>query len=296
MSYDLLIFPDAFSATAIRAHFEARPWYRTEPHQALYANEETGVYFAFDIVETPEAEEDAEPPLQPHVAFNLNFFRPHIFGLEAEPEIAAFLARFPGRTHDPQFMGDDPYSREGFLKGWNHGNRAAFGVMAEKGEDAPLLADPERVEAAWRWNYNRRALQQKLGDAVFVPRIVWLRPSADAAPVCCATWTFGVPTVIPEALVSHLVLVRQKRPTLMKMFSRQQAELGTELKLLGIESGIHLRGVEHGEIDGVPVRFTPATGPLEVQALFSGVWAKPDFTVVPTETVLGSDLAETSEL
>jgi hypothetical protein len=290
LSYDLFILPHAFDANAIRAHFEARPWYRVEAHQAFYSNEETGVYFAFDILENPESEEDSEPR-QPHVAFNLNFFRPHTFALEAEPEIAAFLARFPGRTHDPQLMGDEPYSRDGFLKGWNHGNRAAFSAMAGQGANAPLLADPAHIESAWRWNYNRRALQEKLGDNVFVPRVVWLQPSAGAAPVRCATWTFGIPSVIPEALITHVVLVRQKRPTLMKMFSRQQEDPGTELKLLGVESGIRLRGVERGEVDGMPVLFTPVTGPLEVQALFSGAWPKPAFTVVPTETVLGSDLA-----
>ena len=32
-------------------------------------------------------------PLGPSVAFNMNYFRPHTFALEAEPEVAAFLAR-----------------------------------------------------------------------------------------------------------------------------------------------------------------------------------------------------------
>lgn len=293
MSYDLFLFPDAFDADAIRAHFAARPNYRVEPHQAWYANEETGVYFAFDILESPEAEEGDEAMAQPHIAFNVNYFRPHTFGLEAELEVAAFLAAFPGRIHDPQRMGDGPYSREGFLEGWNHGNRFAYSAMAKQGAPRPIAADPARIEAAWAWNYSRAQLQAEAGESLFVPKIVWVMPSPGAPPEPAVTWTFGVATAIPESLITRVVLVRQQRPSLFRMFARND-DPKFEYKLIGIESGIHIRGIERGEIDGRPALFTPITGPLEMQALFSGSWPAHDFKLVSADQVLDADLVDSA--
>lgn len=289
MSYDLFLFPDAFNADAIRAYFEARPNYRVERHQAWYANAETGVYFGFDILESPQAEEGDEAMAQPHVAFNVNYFRPRTFALEAEVEVAAFLARFPSRIHDPQRMGDGPYSREGFLEGWDYGNLAACKVMAEKGMERPHTADPARVEEVWDWNYRRAGLQAEAGEGLFVPKIVWVLPAPGANPEPAITWTFGVATIIPESLITRVVLVRQERPKLMKMFVRNP-DPKFEYKLIGVEGGIRIAGIERGEIDGRPALFTPATGPLEMQALFSGVWSKPEFRLLAPEAVLGSDL------
>ena len=289
MSYDLFLFPDAFNADAIRAHFAARPNYRVEPHQAWYANAETGVYFGFDILERPQAEEGDEAMAQPHIAFNVNYFRPRSFVLEAELEVAAFLASFPSRIDDPQRMGDGPYSREGFLEGWDYGNQAAVRAMSEQGVPRPAAADPARIEEVWAWNYSRAQLQAEAGESLFVPKIVWLTPGEGQDPEPAITWTFGVATIIPESLITRIVLVRQERPKLLKMFARNPVP-AFEYKLIGVEGGIRIAGLERGEIDGRPALFTPATGPLEMQAMFSGVWSKPEFKLLAPEVVLCSDL------
>jgi hypothetical protein len=287
LSYDLYLFPDAFDAEAIHAWFADRSNYRDD----RYSNEETGVYFTISVEEDVEAGDDPEAAKGPYVAFNINYFRPHTFGLEAELEVAAFLARFPGRIHDPQRMGDGPYSRGGFLEGWNFGNRAAFSVMAKQGIERPLSADPARIAAAWAWNYSRAQLQAEAGQDLFVPKIVWLVPAPGAAPEPAITWTFGVATLIPESLISRVVLVRQERPSLLKMFSRRP-DPKFEYKLIGVESGIRIAGVERGEIDGRPALFTPRTGPLEMQTLFSGAWPAHTFKLVTPDLVLDSDLVD----
>ncbi len=289
MSYDLYLRPDAFDADAIRRWFKARPNFDVKAEQVRYANPETGVSWSFHIDEATDAAEGDEGPGGPSVAFNMNYFRPHTFALEAEPEVAAFLARFPSRIDDPQRMGDGPYAREGFIEGWNDGNRSTFAIAAKRNMERPLSADTARVEAAWAWNYGRARLQAEAGENLFVPKIVWLQPGAGAGPEPAITWTFGVATLIPESLITRVVLVRQERPKLLKMFARNP-DPKFEYKLLGVESGIRIAGIERGEIDGQPALFTPATGPLEMQALFSGAWSAPDFQLLGPEAVFGTDL------
>jgi len=291
LSYDLYLFPEAFDANALRDWFMARPNYEVEGEQASYTNPETGVDFSFLIDDSAAPSEDEEAPKGPYVSFNVNYFRPHAFGLEAELEVAAFLARFPGRIHDPQRMGDGPYSREGFLEGWNHGNRSAYTIMAKQGVDRPLTADPARIETAWAWNYSRAQLQAEAGASLFVPKIVWVIPDPGAAPEPAITWTFGIATTIPESLITRVVLVRQERPKLMKIFAKNP-DPKFEYKLINVENGIRIQGVERGEIDGRPALFTPGTGRLEMQALFSGNWPAHTFKLISPDQVLDADLVD----
>ena len=290
MSYDLFLFPDAFDADAIRAHFAARPNYRVEPHQAWYANAETGVYFGFDILESPQAEEGDEAMAQPHIAFNVNYFRPRTFALEAELEVAAFLARFPSRIDDPQRMGDGPYSREGFLEGWDYGNRCCVQRDGAAGHSAPGRRRPCAHRGGLGLELQpRAACRPRPARACSFRRSSGSRPAMAQDPEPAITWTFGVATIIPESLITRIVLVRQERPKLLKMFARNP-DPKFEYKLISVEGGIRIAGVERGEVDGRPALFTPATGPLEMQALFSGVWSKPEFKLLAPEVVLGSDL------
>lgn len=291
MSYDLYIIPKAFDAEAIRAYFAARRFYEVGETQAFYSNPDTGVYFSFETVAAQRGEDEgALTP--PHVIFNMNFNRPHTFGLEAEPEVAAFISAFQCTVEDPQTegMGGPNYSRERFLSGWNFGNRYGVRTVLAHVSEPPLTADPVHIEEAWAWNYGRAQLQKEAGENQFVPKVVWLTSGDGTPPVRCVTWTFGVATIIPETLITHVVLVRQQRPSPLQMFSRQGGDQKFEFKLLDVSAGIRLRGVERGEVDGKPALFTPVTGPLEVQALFSGKWSKPQFRLLSPEVVLGDDL------
>jgi hypothetical protein len=293
VSYDLYLYPDAFNANAIRDWFKARPNYQVEAEQVTYANPETGAYFTFHIDEATKPAEGEEGLGGPSVAFNMNYFRPRMFALEAEPEVATFLAHFPSRIDDPQRMGDGPYSREGFLEGWNYGNQSTFSIAASQGMDRPLSADPARIEAAWAWNYSRAQLQAEAGEGLFVPKIVWVLPTPGAAPEPAITWTFGVATIIPESLITRVVLVRQEKPKLLKIFVKNP-DPKFEYKLINVEGGIRIAGIERGEIDGRPALFTPGTGPLEMQALFSGAWPPHTFKLITPDQVLDADLVESA--
>ena len=99
MSYDLYFRSRSpgtrFSSEDFEAYFQPRHWYEVKNSQAWYRNNDSGVYFVFeyndpDTDSETGAEHETESGLFP-VSFNMNYFRPHPFGLEAEPEVAAFV-------------------------------------------------------------------------------------------------------------------------------------------------------------------------------------------------------------
>jgi hypothetical protein len=215
MSYDLFFrsrnADTPFSRDDFARHFSGRPRFEVKDSQAWYANEDSGVYFAFDYVERagdPDPADDTDPTLLP-VSFNLNYFRPHPFGLEAEPEVGAFVRAFDLTVSDPQLsgMGDGEYSTEGFLSGWNAGNAFGFEALASQDLSGSLLTMPAaRIHAAWQWNFNREARQNATGDAVFVPRIFFFDVGGEVQTG--VAWGDGIPILLP---VVDVVLVPRQR-------------------------------------------------------------------------------------
>jgi hypothetical protein len=210
MSYDLYFRSrnkdSRFAREDFVRHFTGRPRYQVKDDQAWYGNEDSGVYFGFDYLENDDDEADAS--LLP-VAFNLNFFRPHPFALEAEPEVAAFVRAFDLTVSDPQLsgMGDGEYSKEGFLSGWNHGNAFGYQAIASRDPKQKLSTMPAaRIEAAWRWNFDREARQAAMGDNAFVPLLFFLDVNGEIQTG--VAWGDGIPILLP---VVDLVLVARQR-------------------------------------------------------------------------------------
>ena len=192
MSYDLFLKSEfaTLAADEFESYFIARPHYTFNSGQAFYENEDTGVYFSFDYA----------PDELGTVAFNLNYYRPHFFGLEAAPEVAAFVAAFNLSVHDPQTdgMGEGPFSMEGFLRGWNAGNR--FGYRAILSQDEPPKAQvypTAELERVWRWNLNRAALQKQIGELLFVPKFMFFKGLKQARSA--VVWPDACPIFIPKA-------------------------------------------------------------------------------------------------
>jgi hypothetical protein len=229
MSYDLFFLrrptSAAVPAEALLAYFTHRPNYAVKNRQAWYENESTGVYFSFDLTSDDEADsepddsdESPEAPVDDLVpvglSFNMNYFRPHFFALEAEPELTALVEHFSLLVDDPQSegMGRGAYSRDGFLRSWNAGN--AFGhsaiVSQTTKDDAPATSfdalPSSALENAWAWNFRRDARQSTLGDDVFVPGIRLVRH--EGRPKTFVVWGDAIPIALPE--VDLLVLVRDE--------------------------------------------------------------------------------------
>lgn len=207
MSYDLFFQfrPSARPqpVNAFRSYFQARKHYQCSDAQAWYANETTGVYFSFDLVSPDELSSSvtggqATGPIPAPVSFNLNYMRPHTFGLEAEPELSALVAHFNLLVFDPQNdgMGEGEYSSEGFLRGWNSGNRFGYRSMAQDPTaEGPFALPAATIEKIWRWNYTRDDRQAALGGDVFLPRIFYF--DVDGRLCTGVAWGDLTPILLP---------------------------------------------------------------------------------------------------
>jgi hypothetical protein len=146
------------------------------------------------------------------LSFNLNYFRPHVFGLEAAQELAAVSTRFSLLVDDPQVrgMGRGAFAREGFLAGWDAGNLAAHRALLSSGRDGHVPLAHHSLPAAtldriWRWNHDRARWQGAVGD-VFVPKISFLQLAGRLHTF--VVWADAMPVALPD--VDLLVLVREQ--------------------------------------------------------------------------------------
>jgi hypothetical protein len=201
VSYDLFMTPRTGEIDRERftAYFAGRPHYKAEGDQAWYQNEDTGTYFGFEY-----STEAAQP-----LSFNINFIRPSYFAKEAEPEVNAVVRAFDLVVEDPQIdgMGTGEYSSDKFLAGWATGN--AFGLKSIAGKQAAhtLHTLPAaEIERIWLWNLERHRRQAELGEAYFVPRIIFLE--VEGMVRSAAVWPDALPCLIPR--VEHLIIHRDQ--------------------------------------------------------------------------------------
>lgn len=226
------------------SYFATRAIYEVNESQAWYANEDTGVYFTFDFSEdandVAEASDDV-PPLLP-VAFKLNHLRPSAFGLEAAPELAAFVQRFDLLVSDPQIsgMGDGDYSEAGFLRGWNAGNAVGYRSLAsDEARPDALTLPTSQIESLWRWNFDRNKRQDQVGEGAFVPRVFFFNDGGRV--LTGVAWADGIPILLPDV---DVVLVPRDRLAPRKRLRSQKdvvvfswAELEPLVQRFRCESG-----------------------------------------------------------
>jgi hypothetical protein len=190
MSYDLFFKArgGVMDWGAAERFFAGRARYK---EGGLYENENTGVYFVIDI--NNNFEENRQ------MSLNLNYFRPHVFGLEAAPEIEAMVEALDLKVDDPQIQGmgmSAEFSREEFLRGWNEGNRVGYrAVLGREGGPGKVYTwSADKIERIWTWNYARETEQEKAGDDLFVPKISAIDVNGEAQTF--AVWP-AAQTLIP---------------------------------------------------------------------------------------------------
>jgi hypothetical protein len=236
MSFTLYLKPARFDREAIGRYFSKRSHYlRTQsPDGAahfFYENPDTGVYFSFWLEENARENQDdsmARAERRPTVMCNINYFRPHVFALEAESEIAAFIERFECEMFDPQDegMGEGPFLRDDFLHSYNTGNALGYCAVLAKAKLRNitrdyLVAETDDIGAVWSWNRNRARTQAAFEDAgrdLFAPRLIWGKVKQTGQEIIFAIWAEDVSTAIP-ALATHVLLVRPTRRSILERFS-----------------------------------------------------------------------------
>jgi len=197
MSYDLYFTGERIPKAEFDSYFRGRKRYELNESQAWYSNDDSGVYFSFEYSDD-DSGEDLE--WESFAAFNQNYYRPHFFALEAERELTAFVANFGCTVADPQNggMGEGAYTSEGFLQGWNHGNKCGYSAILSS-EDAPeevLCRPTAELEAIWRWNYTREQISESLGMDIFVPRIMFMMIAGLLKSVC--VWPDAISILMPK--------------------------------------------------------------------------------------------------
>jgi hypothetical protein len=208
MSYDLHFKPrtGAISPEQFVEHFQRRAHFRAEGTQALYENRQTGVYFGFMLNEEPVDGAVAHYP----ASFNINFFRPSYFVLEAQPEVDAFVRAFDMVVMDPQNdgMGEGEYDSERMVSGWNTGNEFGYkGILSDPDNRGRVLSLPTDVlMSAWQWNRGRLDMQSRLGESRFVPGVMMVAIAGQLGTA--AVWPDAIPAAIPQ--VDYLLVPRKK--------------------------------------------------------------------------------------
>ena len=213
-------------------YFNGRAGYQMNGTQAWYSNEDTGVYFSLeydpqpnppdDFAEYAEEGEPAEEWLPSVATFNMNYNRPSYFGLEAAPEVAAFVEAFDLIVDDPQIdgMGRGAFSTERFVHGWSKANEWACSAIRQSAADEPPLVYPrEHLRQIWKWNSGRTERQRLVGESIFVPRINF--GVREGRVVSFAIWPDAIPTLLPK--VDEVLVVREQLAR-RRWFRRRQSE------------------------------------------------------------------------
>lgn len=294
MSYDLYLSAPGLTSETFVSYFADRPGFDAN---GWYVNELTGVYFDFSFVEAGEENDPETPDVLKghHVEFHLNFFRPHVFGLEAEQELSAFVRAFGCSVFDPQLdgMSDDSYSPEGFLRGWNHGNKFGYQAITRDGvPDNVMFADDDLIEQVWRWNRSLPEDWTTASGEYFLPQISWAKACKDGQAIAFVVWGHGVRTAIPEC-ATHVLLAREARKGFMGFGSRKANEM--EFRLLPIEDVANLSSCAWSDEASARVLLAPFDLRLqgEVEEVFRVGFSRFDEigTAIPSDHVLNASIA-----
>jgi len=197
MSYDLLFIEPAISLADFQSYFAKIPNYRVEGLTAIYENEETGVYFRFECNDQTSTVHDAEEP--PHyAAFDLNYFRPSFFALEAAPEISAFVRHFGCKIGNARPGNQGVFDENHFIEDWNYGNESSYGTIRRlhgDSMDGYHFRPEQELLRIWRWNYTRKSRSEAMRDDLFIPKIFWGLFDGILKSFCA--WPDAIPSILP---------------------------------------------------------------------------------------------------
>ncbi|MCC7235439.1 MAG: hypothetical protein IT163_09055 [Bryobacterales bacterium] len=179
----------------LHEYFDGRRNYRMDSFTAQYLNEDTGVYFWFDLGEE-------------HPRFQLNHARSHVFAVEAADEVRNFVQHFDLVCDGSESGLPAEFTPESFLSGYDTSNRAGYRMAADPstGFEGWFTRPAAAIAAEWRWNFERATTQERVGESVFVPKISYFLINGR---LCSgAVWSDAIPVTMP--VVDCVVIVRER--------------------------------------------------------------------------------------
>ena len=110
---------------------------------------------------------------------------------------------------NPQSDCEKPYqpTQSELFENWNKTNLSA---SLSHFSDQNSYLEIEKSNKIWNYNYNRVSIQQKLGNAYFVPKIFFFKTKENNEVITICSWTEHIPNVIPEADYFLLTQVKKR--------------------------------------------------------------------------------------
>lgn len=188
-----------------------------EQAQWWYENPDTGVYFSFEYGSAREK----RPTLRQGFydagfSFNMNYVRPRFFAEEAMPVVQDLCGALDLLVVDPQDREGGGYGQpkaartEELVETWVEGNRAAIRAYCTKFKVRPLTMPHERATAWWRYQRDRAALQDHLGDEIHVPSLLLLHDKENTRLLTGIGWGDAVPILLPPCDI--VFIQREEQP------------------------------------------------------------------------------------
>lgn len=191
--------------------------------QWFVEDEDTEAYFSFDQNE-PETDEEGieifdsfEKFDNTNFTFNLNFLRPDFFGKFAFEFVDKLVKELDLFVLNPQSSTESetpikPKENE-LYENWskiNAVNSANF--FTEYGlEFFPL----NKSNDFYDYNYNKKILQEKLGDDYYVPKLYLFKRKDNGKIISVSTWTEHIPNVFPPA--DYFLLIKRYKKLFRKV-------------------------------------------------------------------------------
>jgi len=297
MSYDLYLKPRSGSLdrATFQAHFEQNSLFEVSDADVAYQNQETGTYFTFGWrdIDAMRAEDEEPEPDYP-IWFNLNFFRPSTFALEAAPHVTALVRALDLVVSDPQThgMGEGDFSVEGFFAGWNAGNEWAIGhLIGEHGVDEQVGLFPQaEIHRTWRWNFGksrRQAALEQRGIDRFVPTRMYAR--VDGRVASMIVWPDGIP--FESAPTDYVLVIREALAPRTFLRTRPDKVLVRWSDLRPV-----IEGHASCDAEGV-VAFNYVCAPQDVANFIRKLPARPpEITLLSPDRVLDAEYAPASAM
>jgi hypothetical protein len=165
-------------------------------NEARYLNKQTGVHFSIEFLGYTKLSKTLGGP----ICFEINYFRPSFFALEADLELTALVQALDLVVNDPQMegMGTGDYDSALFFRGWRFGNRFTHKQVIElEGHTRHFTLPTAKLVGLWRWTLERPRLQRQVGPAIYVPEMMILNVNGHAATA--VGWKDGLPFWTPRA-------------------------------------------------------------------------------------------------
>lgn len=223
MSYNLYLKPrqGVLSETDFWSYFEGRANYQRQGIQAIYDNENTGVYFDF-LFDLSPLEDDEGPAADCPIMLTVNYMRAGFFIQEAEHEVSALVNHFDLVVVDPQSDEEGPrdHQPDKMVKTWHEGNQFSISVrmsLDESSREKVVWVPRELLQSTWAWNFSVAERYAKARKDLCIPRIFLAH--LEGKIVTIAFWPDGLPSHVPK--VDYL-LVPRKNLAPRKFFKKQE--------------------------------------------------------------------------